>query len=174
MWFENKIYKIYDTKETSFLLSDHSILDEGDFELIVVTKDNFGASSEPALFKFRLKTSFIIDDVSIKMIDDEGDQIDISTKANPTFRISNFNSDYDYVLNFDNTHKYSYKESVASGTALFYHNKSEGSLDFKIPKNLKTGNHNLNLSIVDEISNTYGGDYLFPTGEHGSHFFFFL
>lgn len=174
LWFENKIYKIYDTKETSFLLSDHSILDEGDFELIVVTKDNFGASSEPALFKFRLKTSFIIDDVSIKMIDEEGDQIDISTKANPTFRISNFNSDYDYVLNFDNTHKYSYKESVASGTALFYHNKSEGSLEFKIPENLKTGNHNLNLSIVDEISNTYGGDYLFPTGEHGSHFFFFF
>ena len=174
LWHENKIYKIYDTKDTSFLLTDHSVLDEGDFELIVVTKDNFGASSEPAFFKFTLKTSFIIDDVSIKMIDDEGDQIDISTKANPTFRISNFNENYDYVLNFDNTYKYSYKESVAAGTALFYYNKSENSLEFKIPEKLKTGNHNLNLSIIDEINNVYGGDYLFPTGEHGSHFFFFF
>lgn len=174
LWHENKIYKIYDTKDTSFLLTDHSVLDEGDFELIVVTKDNFGASSEPAFFKFTLKTSFIIDDVSIKMIDDEGDQIDISTKANPTFRISNFNKNYDYVLNFDNTYKYSYKESVAAGTALFYYNKSENSLEFKIPEKLKTGNHNLNLSIIDEINNVYGGDYLFPTGEHGSHFFFFF
>ena len=174
LWHENKIYKIYDTKDTSFLLTDHSVLDEGDFELIVVTKDNFGASSEPAFFKFTLKTSFIIDDVSIKMIDDECDQIDISTKANPTFRISNFNENYDYVLNFDNTYKYSYKESVAAGTALFYYNKSENSLEFKIPEKLKTGNHNLNLSIIDEINNVYGGDYLFPTGEHGSHFFFFF
>ena len=174
LWHENKIYKIYDTKDTSFLLTDHSVLDEGDFELIVVTKDNFGASSEPAFFKFTLKTSFIIDDVGIKMIDDEGDQIDISTKANPTFRISNFNENYDYVLNFDNTYKYSYKESVAAGTALFYYNKSENSLEFKIPEKLKTGNHNLNLSIIDEINNVYGGDYLFPTGEHGSHFFFFF
>ena len=174
LWHENKIYKIYDTKDTSFLLTDHSVLDEGDFELIVVTKDNFGASSEPAFFKFTLKTSFIIDDVSIKMIDEEGDQIDISTKANPTFRISNFNENYDYVLNFDNTYRYSYKESVAVGTSLFYYNKSENSLEFKIPEKLKTGNHNLNLSIIDEINNVYGGDYLFPTGEHGSHFFFFF
>ena len=174
LWHENKIYKIYDTKDTSFLLTDHSVLDEGDFELIVVTKDNFGASSEPAFFKFTLKTSFIIDDVIIKMIDDEGDQIDISTKANPTFRISNFNENYDYVLNFDNTYRYSYKESVAVGTSLFYYNKSENSLEFKIPEKLKTGNHNLNLSIIDEINNVYGGDYLFPTGEHGSHFFFFF
>lgn len=174
LWFENQIYKIYDTKETNFLLSEHLVLDEGNFELIVVTKDNFGASSEPAYFKFKLKTSFIVDAVSVKMIDEEGDQIDISTNTNPTFRITNFNETYDYILNFDNTYKYSYKESVANGTALFYYNKSENALEFKIPEKLKTGNHNLNLTIIDEINNTYGGDYLFPTGEHGSHFFFFF
>ena len=174
LWLNSKIYKIFDTNDNFFVLSDHLVLEEGEFDLIVVTKDKFGSSSDPSLFKFKLKTSFIVDSVSVFMINEDGDKVDVSSNSNPTFRITNFSPENDYILNFDNVYKFSYKDSLKSGKLLFYNNVSENALEFTIPEKLSTGNHNLNLSIVDEINNVYGDDFLAPIGEHGTHFLFFF
>lgn len=173
LWFEEKIFNIFDTTKTSFVFSDYLSLDEGLFELIVVTKDKSGACSDPAYYKFKLKTSFTVANIKVEMIDDEGNKIDISTKTNPTFRIYNFNSSYNYILNFDNLYKFSYKEALASGTNLFSVNNAENALEFKYPDKFISGSHNLNITVMDEINNTFGDDILSPEGIHGSHFYFF-
>lgn len=174
LWYKEKLFKIFDTEKPFLLLSDHFIKEEGEFELIVVTKDKTGSASVPALFKFVLKTSFNIEDIKVNMIDEKGDVIDVSTSSSPTFRIYNFNPNLDYILNFDNNYKFSYKESLKNLTNIFYVNKAENALEFKMPKKLTSGSHNLNITLIDEINNTFGDDILSPEGVHGSHFLFFF
>lgn len=172
LWKDNKLLKIYNTKQREFVFAEHALKEsDGFFELIVVAKDLYGSSSLPSSYRFNLKTK-IVDDFKITIVNDYLEESNISNLSSPKFKIYPYEKGYDYKIYLNNK-IYSYLESIENQKEYFQLDDINKCLYFYCPDILSDGRYLLNMEKIDNIGNKTG-NYINPLGKHGTTFLNFL
>lgn len=172
LWKDNKLIKIYETSNDSFVFAEHALdQNDGEFELIVVAKDSYDSSSVPASYIFNLKTE-IADDFKIVMENEYEEEVNVTSLNSPKFKIYPFEEGYDYKIYLANE-TFSYKESLEQGKEYFKIDNSKNCLYFYCPLILEDNRYLLNIEKIDDVGNKTG-NYINPMGKYGRTFFSFI
>lgn len=172
LWKDNKLIKIYNTTNDSFILAEHALeQNDGTFELIVTAKDSYDSSSKPASYIFYLKTD-ISDDFKILMKNEFDEEINVTNLNSPTFEILPYEDGFDYKIYLDNS-EFSYLESIKEDKEYFKIDTARNSLLFYCPLILQEGRYLLNIEKVDDVGNKTGS-FINPNGKYGRTFFSFI